>query len=170
MIMAVTGHRPDKIYGYWEDHPPYQRPPQQIWLRDRICDQLRKHRPLYGLSGMALGADWDFAECCVMLDIPFIAAVPFVGQEKRWSLPQQRRYHELLRRAYEVVVVSPGGYSRDAMIVRNHWLIEHSNTLLAIFNGSPGGTCNTVLVAAHYKRETIFINPDDFRVEIVLRK
>lgn len=157
MLIAATGHRPHKT-SYEHDSP------LRCWLREQIALQLRILRPLYGVSGMALGWDQDFAEVCIALRIPFIAAVPFVGQDSRWPYPARRFYKELLAQAYEVFVICDGTTDvNSAMTIRNHWMVDHSNVLLAGHNGSPGGTANTVLYAARMRRPTITINPLDFR-------
>jgi uncharacterized phage-like protein YoqJ len=130
---------------------------------DQIRAALKKHRPLYGISGMALGADQDFIACCLDLKIPYVAAVPFVGQERVWRPAAQAVYRDLLSKAREVVVVSEGGYASYKMQVRNQWLIDHSNLLLAVFDGSPGGTANTVEYARRVGRTIEYIDPCQYR-------
>lgn len=162
MIIAGTGHRPDKlgtdeVSGYVEDNP------LRIWIKGRLREHIRQLRPLYAISGMALGFDQDLAEVCIDLGVPFIAAVPFIGQELRWRPEAQRKYRALLARAYEVVVVCEGPYERWKMLARNEWMVDHCNTLIAAFDGSPGGTASTVLYADRVQRETRRIDPNEFR-------
>jgi uncharacterized phage-like protein YoqJ len=173
VIVAVTGHRPDKLFlpklsGYDENNP------LRVWVREQMAYRLRRLRPLYGISGMAIGVDQDFAEVCVALRIPLIAAIPFRGQERQWPYPSQQRYHQLLKLAHEVVVVWEGGYSRDAMMARNHWMIDHSNMLMAVFDGTTGGTAATVLYAHRVQAtfperryEIDRIDPSEFRMRWV---
>jgi uncharacterized phage-like protein YoqJ len=163
VILGVTGHRPDKIGGYDDDANPLRS-----WVRGQIRRHLQTFRPLYGISGMALGTDQDFAAACVELGIPFIAAVPFKGQELAWrSHPTSRkRYRELIAKAYEVVIVSEGGYENFKMQVRNEWVVDHCNAMLCVFDGSPGGTANTVNYADRVRRDKIRINPRDFQAAV----
>lgn len=64
MIVAATGHRPNKIGGYeWEA-------PQRVWVRQQIKQSLIELRPDKCISGMALGVDQDFAFICATLGIP----------------------------------------------------------------------------------------------------
>lgn len=93
---------------------------------------------------MALGWDMAGAQAAVNLQIPFIAAVPFLGQENRWPVASQTQYHRLLAAARHVVVVSPGRYSAAKMIVRDHWMVDNCHRLCALFDGSPSGTGKTV--------------------------
>lgn len=93
---------------------------------------------------MALGWDTALALAAIELAIPLTAAVPFEGQERRWWPEQQQLFHEILARAPTVVVVSPGGYAVWKMQVRNEWMVDRATGVLALWNGSPGGTGNCI--------------------------
>lgn len=161
MIVAFTGHRPDKLGGYGPS-------PTQDRVRQAIRNTLTGPPPLpqsierrvtAAISGMALGVDQWAAEICVELGIPFTAAVPFVGQERRWPEDSQRRYQLLLQKAYNIVVVSPGGYHPWKMQARNEWMVKNSDVLLAVWDGSGGGTANCVRYAQEVGRAIWRIDP-----------
>jgi hypothetical protein len=76
MILAATGHRPDKLGGY--DLSIYRK------LVGLAYSYLRKQTPDVVISGMALGWDQAVAEAAVKASTPFIAAIPFRGQESKW--------------------------------------------------------------------------------------
>lgn len=156
MLAAVTGHRPDKIggYDYWA--------PQRVWIREMLLGTLETLRPEKTISGMALGVDQDFAQVCIDMGLPFIAALPFLDQEITWP-PSSRKYFDwLLERADSVVVVSPGSYSPAKMQVRNQWMVDHCNTLIAVWDGTEGGTGNCVRYAEP-RRPIYRIDPRGFR-------
>ncbi len=155
MIVAVTGHRPHKLGGYQE---PLRTP-----IISAVKTVLIRVEATAGITGMALGADQYFAEACIELGLPFIAAVPFQGQASRWPIDAQQRYYELLGCADEVIYVSDPGYARWKMDARNHWVVDHCNLLLAIWNGSPGGSANTVLYANKVRRDVEIINPRELK-------
>lgn len=159
MIVAATGHRPEKIGGYEWDAP------QRVWVRKRIERALIDLNATRAISGMALGVDQDFAYVCIELAIPFTAAIPFVNQECRWPASSQRFYDWLLERADDVVVVSKGDYAAYKMQVRNEWMVDHCDVLLAVWDGSNGGTGNCVTYAMRpsINRRIERINPMDFR-------
>lgn len=165
MIVAATGHRPDKLgtsshSGYLVDNP------LRMWLRECVREHLQQLRPLYTIIGMALGFDQDFAEVSVELGIPFIAAIPFPGQELAWRRSNSdavKRYRELLAKAYEVVVVSEGPYAAYKMQIRNEWMVDHCNIVIAAFDGSPGGTANCVNYANRVRRTVMLLNPQWYR-------
>lgn len=154
-IVAGTGHRPDKLGGY-------EPCAMHAWVKVQIHAQLEQLQPLYIISGMALGFDQFLAEVAIERKIPFVAAVPFKGQQRAWHPPQQEIYRTLLARAVEIVIVSEGGYSNEKMQIRNMWMVDHCNILLACFNGSPGGTANCVNYANRMRREIARIDPRAF--------
>ncbi len=158
MRVAATGHRPDKIGGYdWYA-------PQRLWIRDQIKHALVDLKATHGISGMALGVDQDFAYACIELSIPFTAAVPFVGQESSWPKHSQDWFDWLLERADEVIIVSSGGYDAYKMQVRNEWMVDHCDVLLAVWDGTKGGTFNCLSYAKHpnVNRTIRPIDPRDF--------
>lgn len=136
LIIAATGHRPEKLGGYSNT------------VRERLTDlavaYLSRHNPTQVISGMALGWDTAIALAAIKLNIPLIAAVPFKGQESRWQLPDRERFNHILSKASDVVIVSNGGYSAAKMQVRNVWMVDHCDRLLALHDGSAGGTGNCV--------------------------
>lgn len=156
MIVAVTGHRPDKLGGY-EFHNP-----KRVWVRDRLREKLLEHKPDHCISGMALGVDQDFAYVCIEMAIPFTAAIPFVGQESKWPQAAQQFYRELRDKAVSVVVVSGGGYAAWKMQTRNEWMVDHCDLLIAVWDGTDGGTGNCVKYADKKGRLMDRINPNDF--------
>lgn len=153
MIVAFTGHRPDKLGGYTLPNPTYLR------VSSKIDQELRKLQPDTVISGMALGVDQWAAYIAHKLGIPFIAAIPFINQECKWPEKSQKTYHQLLRLASEKIIVSPGGYSAAKMQIRNQWMVDHCDILIAIWDQSPGGTGNCINYAQSIEKEIIFIDP-----------
>ena len=157
MIIAATGHRPDKLpnkeIGYTLPNPTYN------YVYREIEKILLKYNPEKCISGMALGTDQYFAAVCVRLKIPFIAAVPFLGQESMWNTKTQQTYQKLLQRASEVVIVSPGSYSAAKMQIRNEYMVDHCDLLIGVFDGTSGGTKNCLDYAKSKNKEIIIIDP-----------
>ncbi len=155
MIISGTGHRPFKIGGFTI--------PNKIF--NYVCrsteEILLKEKPDKIITGMALGFDVYLAQIAYKLRIPFIAAIPFIGQEGKWPDSSQKLYTRLLSLADEVVVVSQGTYSPEKMQIRNEWMVDHSDKVLACFDGSNGGTGNCVKYARSIGKEIIIINPND---------
>lgn len=147
MIVAFTGHRPDKL-GNWDPlHPVVIR------VKFAIQRVLIELWPKKVISGMALGVDQWAAQEAVLLGIPFVAVLPCDNPETRWPLPSQERYRELLKRAAEVVVVRPGPYHEWKMDRRNEWMVDNCDLLIAVHDGSRGGTANCIAYAASKERD-----------------
>ncbi len=140
VIVAGTGHRPPKLGGY--DVKTFKRLVKlaKSWLSEREVTKV--------ISGLALGWDQALAEAALQLNIPLVAAVPFEGQELQWPVESQQRYITLLRQAGEKIVVSEGGYHPAKMHLRNEWMVDHCDVVLALYNGEKmGGTHSCVKYA-----------------------
>lgn len=153
IAVAVTGHRPDKLGGYDFYNPV------RSWVREQMKRVLHELQPRMTISGMALGVDQDWAHVSIELGIPFLAAIPFAGQESRWPAESQRYYRELMDRAAWKYVVCDGGYAAYKMQRRNEWMVNNCHVLVAVWDGSEGGTGNCVGYAQRVQRETKYINP-----------
>lgn len=153
MIVAFTGHRPDKLGGYKLPNPTY------LYICQQIDLTLKDLKPEKIISGMALGVDQWAANIAHRLNIPFVAAIPFIGQEKAWPAQSQKTYHALLRLAESQHIVCSGGYSAHKMQIRNEWMVDNCDKLIAIWDGSNGGTGNCVEYAKSKNREIILIDP-----------
>jgi uncharacterized phage-like protein YoqJ len=152
MKLAVTGHRPTKIGGYDPNNPI------RVAIREWLEHQVQLLKPSTGISGMALGVDQDFAKVCIAKAIPLIAAIPFVGQENAWPDSSRRVYYDILKKAKETVVVCQGGYAASKMQKRNEWMVDNCDVLLAVWDGTSGGTSNCVRYATKVKRLLIRID------------
>jgi uncharacterized phage-like protein YoqJ len=146
MIVAGTGHRPDHLgSGGYGGH--VARCLQQLAVAE-----LSALQPRAVITGMAVGWDQALARAAIELGLPFHAYVPFVGQERLWPAKTKEAYHALLTRAATVVICSPGGYSAYKMQVRNERMVDDCDTLLALWDGTAGGTANCVAYAKRVER------------------
>lgn len=138
LVIAGTGHRPQKLQPYSD----------QVLERliDIATEYLEGVQVTKVISGMALG--WDTALCIAALDlgIPVCAAIPCYGQELPWLLSDRNRYHQLLGQCSETVVAEEE-HSFMSMRKRNEWMVDNCDRLLAFWDGSKGGTANTVRYA-----------------------
>ncbi len=100
------------------------------------------------ISGMARGSDLWAAEIVLTLrdegaPIRLICASPYRGFESRWSREWQERYRRVVKQA-DLVRFICSSYSRDCFQRRNEWMVDHSARVIAVYNGQPSGTRNTV--------------------------
>ena len=115
------------------------------------------------LSGMAVGFDLAAAEAVLELrerapGVRLVAAVPFRGQEMRFSPADRERFRRVLAAADHSVTLSPS-YHAGCYAVRNNYLVEHAALLVAWYDGSPGGTHYTVRRALVRGLEFINLHP-----------
>lgn len=140
MIICGTGHRPNKLGGYSEDATSVLVTVARNYLSG-------KNRPDKVITGMAQGWDQALGWAAYDLGTPFIAAVPFAGQEKAWPSVSQGYYNDLLALAENVVYVCEDGYAPWKMQKRNEWMVDNSDGVLALWDGSDGGTHNCIKYA-----------------------
>lgn len=144
MILAGTGHRPDKLIR--KDLIPYTA--RQHNLIVKVCEKaISELGATKVISGMALGFDQAFAQAAINLHLPLVAAVPFLGQEKIWQGKSRFYWKYLIDYASingEVHYLAEH-YSAKALMERNHWMVDHADHVLACYNGiGTSGTASCV--------------------------
>jgi hypothetical protein len=146
LIIAATGHRPKKLGGY-SDRILFR-------LTDLARAYFLRNNPGKVISGMALGWDTAIALAAIELKIPLIAAVPFPSQGGNWKNEADRtRYREILEQASEVHTISPDPYSAGKLQIRNCWMCDRADKIVALFDGTSGGTANCLKYATNQGKE-----------------
>jgi len=146
MIIAATGHRLEKLGAHDQK--------TRLALGGLATEYLSREQPRNVIVGMALGWDQAVAGAAVALRIPFIAAIPFEGQDGRWPAEARHRYARLLECAQRVESISELQYGTShevnvAMQARNEWMVDRATKMVALWDGSWGGTFNCI----HYARK-----------------
>lgn len=146
MVIAGSGHRPQKLGGY--DNKAFKKLIQiaETWLEE--------NKPTQVISGMALGWDLTLAQATINKNIPLVCAIPCIGQSKMWSKKDQNLYLEILAKANKIVHVSDKPYNTKCMQKRNEWMVDNSDVILAMWDGTMGGTFNCLEYAKN-KQKTI---------------
>ena len=156
--IMVSGHRPNKLGGYDIDNPIRQ----YVWTQMGAILKyyIDEKFSILGISGMALGIDQDFGRLCVDLDLPFLAYVPFIGQENKWPEPSRKDYSILLDKAKETKIVSKGGYSPGKMQIRNKAMADDCDVAIVVWDGAEkGGTYNCYKYLKSINKKIIRIDP-----------
>jgi uncharacterized phage-like protein YoqJ len=175
---CFTGHRPDKLGGYnWNS-------PKNIKIMNKlesIIIQLiesSKDNNLTFIVGGALGIDTMSFFICEKLkkiytkkNIKIILAMPFEKQDNNWfnQIDKDRLKYQR-QNADEVVLVdtlekykfnkvSIGDYHPAKMQLRNMYMVDISNGVIGVWDGSKGGTGNCVNYAKKQGKELIIIDP-----------
>lgn len=113
------------------------------------------------ISGMARGVDIWAAQIVLKersknSKIKLIAAPPYKGFETRWTQFWQEQYIFILQYA-DLTRFVCNGYSIASFQMRNEWMVNHSNRVIAVYDGKPGGTRNTIEYAKAKEVECLLI-------------
>lgn len=156
MRIAVTGHRPNKLGNEYDLVGPYS---DHVRKNLQEVINVYKHIHPYLLTGMALGIDQLWASLAITNDLPFIAYIPFKGQELKWPEKSQKMYRYLLSRAEEIIICSPGSYTPQKMQIRNMKMVDDCNLLVGVHDGTEGGTYNCLKYAEDKSKPILRIDP-----------
>ncbi|MDO4452737.1 MAG: SLOG family protein [Lachnospiraceae bacterium] len=156
--ICVTGHRPNKMYGYDLSDGRYQT------LKEKFKEILIREGCREGITGMALGVDTVFALAVLELKeegypIKLHCAIPCRNQSKSWQKESKKLYEEILEKADIVHLVSDEEYKPYLMQKRNTYMVDLSNKVIAVWDGSSSGTGNCVAYAQKKGKEVIRIIP-----------
>ena len=162
MICSVTGNRP-KGFIFARER---QESKFRIYL-DRLnleLDRLISTGYTHFITGLADGADIDFAVCvCEKMkkdkNLILEAALPYPRNKysNREIIEYGMSFYELLDRCTKVTEVSDH-YYRGCLHVRNRYMVDSADHLLAIWNGcQAGGTWYTLNYALKKNKNVGYI-------------
>ena len=106
------------------------------------AQEVLRFRYVYGLRGET---------------VKLFAAVPFDGQELHWTMEQQKRYQRILANCDGVFYIGSAG-NAGVYMARNIYMTDHASRLIAVSNGSAGGTLRTINAAIERGMEIRVIN------------
>ena len=146
---SFTGHRSEKLPWRYNESDPRCRD-----LKQRIYDTAEAVYTAgftHFICGMAEGCDLYFCEAVVELrrdhpEITLEAAVPFDGQADKWPAAVRERYNRLLLECDKVTLLQEE-YTPGCMMKRNRYMVDHSQLIIACYDGQSGGTLNTLRYA-----------------------
>ena len=181
MVIAFTGHRPHKLWGYVDLRAPEQRRENdgQEAAREKYRDLFRvlwsavlkewvnREEELLLVSGMAIGVDQVAAQVGIQLrdkrhlNIKVEAAIPCLQQDAKWTASSRQLYNDILRQCDYQTLVYNGSYLSNprCMQQRNEYMVDKADVLIAVWDGSNGGTGNCVKYAKKKGVKIIQIDP-----------
>jgi uncharacterized phage-like protein YoqJ len=104
---------------------------------------------------MAIGWDQALAVAALELDIPLHVYIPFKGQENMWPPKAINRYKDIVQKATVKNIVSTGKYAAWKMQTRNEAMADDCDILLALWDGSLGGTNNCILYGKKINKQIV---------------
>lgn len=162
MIVAITGHRPEKITN-WK------------FVEHQLSLAYFDLKVTTVIQGMAAGVDLVSARVAYWDKIPFWCAKPWKTHKGRMSGSRgvaaswNDMYEQALTHAEKVVDVTdydnyPGAWVYQK---RNEWMVDHAQMVIAVWDGSPGGTANCVKYALKQGKKVWQINPATHKVGFI---
>lgn len=149
MVCAFSGLRPEKLpWGDRESDPHCQA--LKLKLRQTVAELATGGYDTF-LCGMARGCDLYFFDAVreVRLGDPrlrIVAVIPCPTQASGWSQENQLRYASALAECDEMRLLAEEYYD-GCMVARNHYMVDHADLLLTVWDGSTGGTSSSVSYA-----------------------
>ena len=136
---CFTGHRPEKL----------KRSENEIKkdLEEAILKAIHDGYTTF-ITGMARGVDIRAGQIVLGQrqnnpELKLIAALPYPGCDSRWSASWRKQYAEVLEGADLIKAISPA-YSMASFQKRDEWMVDQSSRVIAVYDGVPGGTKNTI--------------------------
>lgn len=136
---CFTGHRPEKMT--MTERQVVKE--LEVAIRKAIDDGINVF-----ITGMAPGVDIWAAEIVLRLrdkeklPLKLIAANPHPNFIDRW--PDWKKRYIAIMNAADLTRDICDGYKRGVYQIRNEWMVDHSARVIAVWNGKPSGTKNTV--------------------------
>ncbi len=159
--VCFTGYRPFKL--------PFEiREGDRRYLdfkhrAERVITEEINRGNTYFISGMAQGADMILAEIVLELkkereEVFLECALPFTEQSEKWTQRYKADYNRIIK-ACDKVTVHGEGYSVKGYMSRNMYMVDSSDTVIAVYDGKSGGTKFTCDYAVKKGKRLIVLNP-----------
>lgn len=133
-----------------------------------IFDQLFQKNYNCFLTGGAIGSDLIAADAIAEVlksygkrasrSISFIC-LPCHNHVKSWSQKEKNYLERLLNEGTYAFYVSDRSYYKGCMQVRNKYMVDNSAVVVAVYDGKPGGTKNTLDYAEKMRKKIMTIDP-----------
>lgn len=160
---CFTGHRPQSLPFRFNEQDERSTRLKQL-LREEIERQIVEEGVTHFISGMAIGVDMYAAEIVLELkakypQITLESAIPCETQAVKWSSALRERYYMIASKCDKETLIQQR-YTADCMHKRNRYMVDSSDTVIAVWNGTPSGTGKTVKYAEEQKKTIVVINPE----------
>ena len=160
MVCCVTGHRPKGF--------PFSRNIDSTIYNEYLTKLETEVKRFitdgytHFITGMADGADIDFANSVIKFidsgfSISLEAAIPYPIHTSHNVTEYSCERNRILKRCSKVTVASPY-YHKGCMQIRNEYMVDNSDIVLAIWSGNETGeTWNTIRYARSKGKEIKYI-------------
>ena len=159
---CFTGHRPQSLP--WKfDEQDERCLKMKEKLKMEIINAIKTGYTTF-ISGMALGFDMICAEMVLELkrtysDIKLVGAIPCKTQDRFWKAKDKQRYKSLLAQLDKVRCIYDDYIGPECMLERNRFMVNNSSLIIALFNGTNGGTKKTIDYAKKQGVKIVILKP-----------
>ena len=182
ITICFTGHRPSKLGGYdW--YTPKNKAIMEE-LKNQIIEIINStdEKQFKFICGGALGIDqmaFDIVEDIKYTSLKFNPicffseiAIPFSKQSCKWNYDGIKKYETQKSQAdvctyvdrlekYKIKGYEEEIYYPAKMQKRNEYMVDNADIVIAVWDGSKGGTGNCVKYAEKLGKRVVTINPKD---------
>src|SRR3989440_11249048 len=126
------------------------------------CQAQERGQNILAYSALALGTDQLFVKIALEMGIPVELVIPCSRYAEIFSTTEARdEYHRLLSLCQDVHRLPFDDCSEDAYLAAGHWIVDHSDLVILVWNGYPaggkGGTADIASYAPNVGRPLFYI-------------
>jgi uncharacterized phage-like protein YoqJ len=147
VTISITGHRPEQLDNI-------------DWVTESLKEVFLSLHPELIYQGMAAGVDLLSAEIAIELNLPYVAARPWITHTARNE--DNELYNTVLKNAFRIDIVDTADEYPGPWVYhkRNEHMVDNADICVAVWNGtSKGGTAACVRYAKKKGKRIIQINP-----------
>src|SRR5436309_13984851 len=127
------------------------------------CQAQERGQNILVYSAVALGTDQLFVKIAFEMDIPVELVIPCSQYAEIFSTTEARdEYHRLLSRCQDVHRLPFDDCSDNAYLAAGHWIVDHSDMVILVWNGYPaagkGGTADIASYARLVARPLVHVH------------
>ena len=158
--VCFSGHRPEKLPDGGNDHSQVIRTIKSILYKE-ILDSIDNGCTTF-VTGLARGVDLWAGEMIMELKaqgmpLKLVAAAPYKAHGSSFKGRDRFILGNIFLKADEVIYVCEN-YSRDCMRLRNEYMVDRSDKLIAVVSDYRSGTGQTIRYAERRKLEIKIID------------
>ncbi len=163
-ICAFTGLRPEKL-PVLTDTTSHEYAVLRQRIKNEVYRLITEDNVSTFLCGMARGIDLICGRIVLELkeqhpDITIESVIPYEEQAAAWSESDRDEYFDIAEHC-DIETMLQTQYTRGCLQKRNRYLVDNADIVLAVWNGTSGGTAYTVSYAQKKGKTLVIINPDE---------
>jgi len=163
-ICAFTGLRPEKL-PVLTDTTTSEYAVLRTRIKNEVIRLITEENVGSFLCGMAKGIDLICGRIVLELkeqypDITLEAVIPYEKQAAAWNENDREEYFDVAEHCDKETMLQTQ-YTNGCLQKRNRYLVDNADIVLAVWNGTSGGTAYTVSYAQKKGKTLVIINPDE---------